>query len=291
MAWAHNGPVRLWFERLGDPRDPAVLLLGGAGKQGTDWPDAFCAMLAARGYGVIRFDQRDTGKSTDFAAMGSDAAGVGAAVAGRSAPVLAYTTADMAADAQAVLDEAGVKQAHLFGRSLGSYIAQLVALAHPERVLSLTLAMAFSRAIGASTPSERLAALDAEQFADGPAFVARQLATARVVGNADYFDADRIAAEAELAWSRGVHRGAVARHFSVGLAAADIRERLADIAAPTQVIHGRLDKVIPLALAEETAAAIPRARLSVLDDMAHEGPPQLWERWTDLFAANAARIN
>ena len=289
MAWAQNGTVRLWFDRLGEPGDPVVLLLGGAGKQGTDFPDAFCAMLIARGFRVIRFDQRDTGQSTDFAEAGSDAAGVGAAVAEGRTPALAYTAADMTADALAVLDEAGVERAHLFGRSLGSYVAQLVALEQPGRVKSLTLAMAFSRAIGASTPPERLAALDAEQFADGDSFVARQLATARAVGNADYFDEDRITAEAELAWSRGVHRGAIARHFSVGLAAADLRVPLAGIAVPTQVIHGRHDKVVPLALAEETAAAIPDARLAVLDDMAHEGPPQLWERWVELFAENSSR--
>ena len=278
MEFAQNDDVRLWYERLGRDGDPVVLLLNGAGKQGTDSPDALCARLIERGYSVIRFDQRDT-----------DAVGVAAAVAERRSPKLAYTADDLAADALAVLDAAGVERAHLLGRSLGTYVAQLVALGHPHRVLSLTLVMAFSRAIGGSTPPARLAMLDAENFTDADAFVARQVATAQALGNPAYFDEARIRREAGLAFSRGVHRGAIGRHFAVGLAASDIRDRLAAFEMPVGVIHGALDKVIPLALAQETAAAIPNAQLTVLDDMAHEGPPELWDRWIDLFAANAKR--
>lgn len=289
MAFAYNGAVRLWFESLGQTGDPAVLLLNGAGKQATDSPNAFCDMLVERGFRVIRFDQRDTGLSTGFAEAGADAAGVAVAVANGRTPKLAYTSDDMAADALAILDAAGVERAHLVGRSLGSFIAQRFALDHPDRVQSLTLIMAFSRSIGNATPPDRLAQLDTEHFSVAEEFVERQIATARALGNPDYFDEMRIRAEAALAFDRGNYRGAIARHFSVGMAAPDLRPRLSDLVLPTQVIHGRLDKVIRLTLAEETASAIRDARLEILDDMAHEGPPQLWDRWVHLFTDNAAR--
>jgi pimeloyl-ACP methyl ester carboxylesterase len=291
VPFAHNGDVRLWYERIGDSADPAVLLLNGAGKQGTDSPDAFCGALAGRGFQVLRFDQRDTGRSTSFEAAGTDAVGVAAALASSQRPVLPYDVYNLADDAFAVLDAAGVTCAHLFGRSLGALVAQLMALSRPLRVRSLTLAMAFSRSIGGTTSPERLAQLDAEHFTDLEAFVARQVATAKALGNPAYFDAARVTAEASRAFVRGIHRGAIARHFMVGLAAPDIRPQLAGVQVPAQIIHGALDKVIPLAMAEETAAALPNARMTVLDDMAHEGPPQLWNRWIGLFAANAARAS
>ncbi len=289
MAWAHNGDVRLFYEAFGDVADPAVLLLNGAGRQAIDFADTFCAKLVARGFHVVRFDQRDTGLSSDFSAAGSDCVGLAEALAAGAAPVLPYTVADLAADAIAVLDAAKIERAHLFGRSLGSLVAQLVALEHPQRVLSLTLAMAFSRAIGTGMARDRLERLDTERFADAEAFAVRQVDTARALGNPDYFDAASVRTDALAAWARGVHAGATARHFMVGLAAPDLRPRLARLTVPVQIIHGPLDKVIPLDMAEETAAAIPGARLAVLTDMAHEAPPQLWERWIELFAANATR--
>jgi len=289
MPFARNGKVRLFYECIGQRSDPAVLLLAGAGKQAIDFAEPFCAALVERGFHVIRFDQRDTGYSTDFSKVAPDAAGTAAAVAAGRTPTLPYTAADLAADAIAVLDASEVGQAHLFGRSLGSLIAQIVALEAPERVLSLTLAMPFSRAIGGGMAPERLAALDRETWPDAASFAVRQVETSRAVGNPAWFDEARICAEALAAYDRGVHAGAVARHFMVGLAAPDLRQRLATLSRPVQLIAGRLDKIISLALSEEVAAAIPGARLTIFDDMAHEGPPQLWDRWIDLFVANAER--
>ncbi|HEX8484543.1 alpha/beta hydrolase [Sphingomonas sp.] len=286
MPFAINGDVRLYYETLGNAADPAVLLLGGAGKQLIDFPDAFCDAIVARGFSVIRLDQRDTGLSTGFAERGSDAVGVAEAIADGRTPDLPYTTADLAADVVAVLDAVGIARAHLFGRSLGAYVAQAVALQSRERALSLTLVMTFSRAIGTSVPRARLEALDAERFADAAHFAERQVATARAIGNPAYFNEPAIRAAAIRAFDRGVPEGSIARHFMLGLAAPDLRGVLGRLSMPVQIIHGALDTIIPLTLAEETAAAIPQARLTVLDDMAHEGPPQLWDRWIDLLEAN-----
>ncbi len=289
MAFAEQGDVRIFYEMLGDPALPAVLLLNGAGKQSIDWPDAFCQAIIERGFTVIRFDQRDTGLSTSFAQTGSDAVGVAAAVAQGRTPVLPYPVHALTDDAFAVLDAVGIGRAHVFGRSLGAYVAQSMALRDAGRVLSLTLAMAFSRAIGTGLPRDRLERLDNERFADSAGFAARQVETAWALGNPDYFDEAVIRAAALRAFDRGVPTGATARHFMIGLAAPDLRNRLGDLRIPVQVIHGRTDKVVPLAMAQETAAAIPGARLAILDDMAHECPPQLWERWIELFVTNAQR--
>ena len=289
MPFAANGAVRLFFETIGPADAPPVLLLNGAGKQAIDAHDGFCALLVARGFRVVRYDQRDTGRSTGFPAAGADASGVAAAIAAGRTPKLVYDAGDLAADAVAVLDAAGIERAHLFARSLGAYVAQVVALRHPERVASLTLAMAFSRSIGATVTPERLHALDSEHFASVDDFIARSLATARAVGNPAYFDAALLTAGAAAAWARGVHPGAAARHFAVGLAAADLRPALAALRLPVEVIGGALDRVVPAALAAETAVAISRATLTMLADMAHEGPPPLWPRWVEKFAASAAR--
>lgn len=289
MPFATQGDVRLFYEVLGDPALPTVLLMSGAGKQGIDAPDAFYARLIERGYSVVRFDQRDTGLSTGFASAGADVVGVADAIAAGLAPDLPYPVEVLAADAFAVLDAVGVARVHVFSRSLGAYVAQLMALEAPDRIQSMTLVMAFSRAIGTGLPRERLERLAAEQFDDAAHFATRQVETARALGNPDYFDEATIRATAETAFERGVPAGSIARHFMMGLAATDLRPRLAALNLPVQVIHGRMDKIIPLALAEETAAAIPGAHFSILEDMAHEGPPQLWDRWIDLFVANASR--
>ncbi len=291
MPYAQNGDVSIYYDTLGNSDEPAVLLLGGAGKQSIDWPYAFCDRIVDLGFFVLRFDQRDTGLSTSFAVSKPDASGTALAIAEGRIPILAYHAEDMAADAFAVLDAAGVDQAHLFGRSLGAYVAQLMALDPARRVLSLTLAMAFSRAIGTGMSREQLQGLDVQRFVDATSFADRQVNSARNLGHAAYFDEPAIRAAALLAFERGVPEGSVARHFMVGLAAEDLRPRLGVQQVPTQIIHGRADKVIPLDLAEETAAAIPGARIAILDDMAHEGPPQLWDRWIDLFARNAARCD
>jgi pimeloyl-ACP methyl ester carboxylesterase len=142
---------------------------------------------------------------------------------------------------------------------------------------SLTLATAFSGAIGTDMPRERLERLDSERFLDAEHFATRQVETARALGNPAYFDEAAIRAAGLAAFGRGVPQCSIARHFMMGLAVPDLRDRLAVLGMPVQVIHGRADKVIALSLAQETAAAIPGARLTILDDMAHEGPPQLWD--------------
>ncbi len=287
MSYAQNGTTRLYYETFGDRGDPAVLLLNGAGRQCVDFAEGFCQRIAGEGFRVIRYDSRDTGLSTAFPERPARLLDVYAAVLEGRPPPLAYGLDDMAKDALAVLDAAEESKAHLLGRSIGGMAAQLIALDAPTRVLSLTLIMSNSRSVAGGFSKERLEALEAEVVATEEDFVARQLRTAKVIASPSYLDEARIAAEARVAWSRGVHVGAVARHFAVGLAAPDLRDALGRVAAPTLVVHGALDPLIPLSFAKETAAAIPGARLEIMSDMAHDAPPELWRRWADMFVAHA----
>ena len=165
MPRASNSAVEIEYESFGEARAPAILLINGLGSQMTRWPEAFCARLTARGYRAIRFDNRDTGKSTWF--------GEGDR----------YTLSDMAADAMAVLDAVNVAQAHVAGVSMGGMISQLVAIEHPHRVRSLTSIMSASGAPGSLDPKPEagatLTTAPPDPKADYEAFLAHMVRSAR----------------------------------------------------------------------------------------------------------------
>jgi pimeloyl-ACP methyl ester carboxylesterase len=288
MPYARNGAVRLYYEVLGDAAEP-VLMIAGAGRQGTDFDEVFCARLVGAGFRPIRYDQRDVGFSTAFTDRPARVAETyDDLVAGRPS-ALVYDVDDMAADAFAILEAEGIGSAHVIGRSLGSLTAQVMALERPAACLSLTLVIAFSRSLVSTMTRDRLERLDAEVLADADAYVRRQVLTAKTIGSPGSFDEAATEAAARLAFGRGVHLGAAARHFAVGLAAPDLRPRLGGLTTPTQIVHGALDPVISLAFARETAAAIPGARLDVFEDMAHDIPRARHREIVGLFAANAVR--
>ena len=136
MAYAHNGDVELYYDTFGNPVDPTLLLVNGLGSQCINFAEPWCEKFVAKGIFVIRFDNRDVGLST-------------------KSPDVAYTLSDMARDAIAVLDAAGVKQAHVMGLSMGGMIVQTIAIEHPERVLTLTSVMSTTGEVGYGAPSER----------------------------------------------------------------------------------------------------------------------------------------
>ena len=288
MPYALNGPVRLFYEVFGDVGEP-VLMIAGAGRQGADFDDAFCGQLAAAGYRPIRYDQRDVGVSTAFTDRPARVAETYDALVAGQPHDLVYGVDDMAADAFAILEAEGIGSTHVIGRSLGSLTAQVMALERPAACLSLTLVIAFSRGLVSTMTRDRLERLDAEVLTDADAYARRQVLTAKTIGSPGYFDEAATEAAARLAFGRGVHLGAAARHFAVCLAAPDLRPRLGGLTTPTQIVHGALDPVIPPAFARETAAAIPGARLHVFEDMAHDMPRARHGEIVELFAANADR--
>lgn len=279
MGFASNGQARLYFETFGPDNAPAVLLCGGTGRQLTDYDAEFCDALVAAGYRAIRFDSRDVGLSSSFAQYPANLAAVYRAALGDGTACPVYGLSDMAGDALAVLVAAGAERAHLVGRSLGGAVAQQVAITAPERVASLTLIMTNSRSIVADIAPATIERVAGEVLVDGEDYVARQLRAAGANALSCDFDEARITAEAGLAWQRGVYPGAIARHFAVAISMPDLRAGLSRLAVPTVVIHGAQDRTIPLAYAQETAAAIPGARLVVIDDMGHDGSPRVRRLW------------
>ncbi|WP_428630184.1 alpha/beta fold hydrolase [Sphingopyxis sp.] len=291
MAFATNGAVRISYERMIAGDGPAVILLAGAGRPSTDFDDNFCAPLFAAGFVPIRIDSRDTGRSTALVDVVPDLPAIKASALGAGDGLPPYGIADMARDVLAVMDAEAIGRAHFVGRSIGGLVAQQLAVLHPDRVQSLSLIMAMSRSMADVIPDAALDRLMAEHIADEAAYVDRQLGVAQANGMAQDFDAERIAAEARIAWRHGIHRGGTARHFAASLAAPDLRVALGALFVPTLILHGRQDKVIPHERAAETRAAIPGAVIEIDETMGHDGPPRLRTSWGRRIAVHIANAN
>jgi pimeloyl-ACP methyl ester carboxylesterase len=271
-----SGEVRLWSERIGSPDDPAILLIMGTSAQGIGWPDDLVDVLVAGGRQVIRFDHRDTGRSTcvDFATR-------------------PYALADMAADAAAVLDGHRVAAAHIAGASLGGAIGQWLALHRPERVLTLTAIMtgplghnagpAWARALAGQDPDpddlpppsprflRHLAERAASPGATREELVAAGLETWRVLnGDALPFDEPAARRFVETSYDRATDFAAAVNHDLAGRQMTPDRlASLSQITAPVLVIHGTDDPLRPLPHGRALAALIPHARLAVVPGMGH----------------------
>jgi pimeloyl-ACP methyl ester carboxylesterase len=263
-----NG-AELCVDTVGDPADPAVLLIMGGAASMDRWEEPFCARLAAAGRFVIRYDHRDTGGSTWYP-PGEPA----------------YTGNELVADALGILDHLGVERAHLVGLSLGGGIAQHIAVDHPERVLSITL-MSTSPA-GTGGPelppmSDELRAVFAgdgqpaePDWSDREAAIAFLLEAERPYAGSRGIDEEPMRQVLERVYDRSVSLPSANNHFM--LDATEIpRARLAEIAVPTLVIHGRDDPLFPLAHGEALAREIPGAELLVVDGLGHEFPQWAWD--------------
>lgn len=266
MARAANGKVAVEYETFGDPAGEAVLLINGLGSQMTRWPEAFCAGLVAKGLYVIRFDNRDVGLSTWL----SDGE--------------TYAVADMIGDAAAVLDAVGKRAAHIVGISMGGMIAQEFAAAHPDRTLSLTSIM--SNTGNPDLPPPTVAALEtlnARPSNPGdPSFIADSVARAETIGSPAYpWPQGALAARARAEADRAFNPPGVARQMAAIRASGDRRPKLATITAPTVVLHGADDPLVPVAGGRDTAANIKGAELRIIPGMGHDLPPGLYETFTD----------
>jgi pimeloyl-ACP methyl ester carboxylesterase len=272
---AANG-IEIDYETFGDPGHEAILLINGLGSQMTRWPEAFCEKLTARGYFAIRFDNRDVGLSTWFK------------------PGDAYRLEDMAADAVGLLDALGIAKAHVAGVSMGGMIGQTVAAKYPERVLSLTSIMsAMGDPAGLqSTPSAgavlNTPAPDPAQ--DFEAFVAHGIKNARTIGSPAYpWDEDVIRNRVIGEYRRAYNPAGVARQLAAIRATGDRTEWCKTIRAPTVVLHGEADPLVPLVGGQSTAATVPGAELRVIPGMGHDLPPGLYDTVAEAILAAAAR--
>jgi pimeloyl-ACP methyl ester carboxylesterase len=271
---ASAGDVDLCYDSFGDPEQPTILLIMGLGFQLVHWPEAFCRQLAAEGFRVIRFDNRDAGRSTHLS--------------GRR-----YTIEDMADDAVGLLDALGVPSAHVVGASLGGMIAQTIAIRHPARVRSLASLMSTTGRRGKGRTSWRVYrhALGRRPRTEEEA-VARRVRVFQTVGSTGFDqDLDELRRVNALAFQRdpGAREGRRRQHSAVR-AAGDRTEALRRLSVPTVVIHGTDDRMCHPSGGRATAEAIPGARLELIAGMGHDLPPGAWPRLVRAIADNARAV-
>jgi pimeloyl-ACP methyl ester carboxylesterase len=286
--FARVGEIELCYETFGDPADPAMLLVMGLGTQMIGWHEDFCRMLAGRGFHVIRYDNRDIGRSTHIRARPPTPR----QVVTRDRRAAAYTLEDLATDAAGLLGELGRETAHVVGVSMGGMIAQTLAAARPERVLSLASIMSNTGARWRGQPALRVMPFFLRtRPATRAESVERTLALFRMVGS-PAFDRDEahLRAMSELAFERGPGDAAgTGRQLAAIFASGDRTPSLSRITAPTIVIHGTRDRLVMPSGGRATAAAIPGARLEMIEGMGHDLPRGVWPRVVDLVVENTRR--
>jgi pimeloyl-ACP methyl ester carboxylesterase len=276
MQVSANG-LQLEVEDSGPAHAPVVLLIMGLGMQLTAWPDLWVAALQQAGFRVVRFDNRDAGLSTQFDTLGLPNplwAGLKHKLGWRQRPP--YTLSDMAQDALGLLDALAIARAHVVGVSMGGMIAQRVALAAPERVLSLTSIMSSSGAKGLPDPDpEVLHQLYAPPASPGPeGLVEQSLKFLHLVASPAWPQADAVLREQVMRAMRRGHRPAgILRQTVAVMADTERASELARLQVPTLVMHGDADRMVPLVCGRDTARRIPGAQWRVIVGMGHDLPP------------------
>ncbi|MDR1998464.1 MAG: alpha/beta fold hydrolase [Frankiaceae bacterium] len=290
MPLAASNGIEICYETFGDPADPTLLLFMGLGAQMIGWDEGFIQELASRKLHIVRFDNRDTGKSTWFDDAVYDlAAGQAANLAGE--PVVApYNLSDMVNDAVGLLDHLGIGQVHIAGASMGGMLVQQMAIDHPDRVLSMCSIMSSPGEPDNGQAAKGVFRLLLSGPADSrEAAIAAAVQTSRVVGAKEHFDEARVAERAGRAYDRAYHPVASERQLLAIWASSPRTEGLRKLDVPALVIHGRQDPLIQLDGGERTAELIPGAQLLVFDDMGHDTPEPLWPAIADAIAALTAR--
>lgn len=284
-----NG-IQIEYDSFGKPADPPLLLIAGLGRQMVFWDEEFCRSLAERGLYVIRFDNRDSGLSTKFEAAGvPDLEAIYNALMQGEAVDVPYTLDDMADDAAGLLDAMGIKKAHICGVSMGAAITQTIGYRHPDRALSLIPIMGTT-----GNPELPPATQEAMDMLLMPAPEER-------AANIDYtvklwrtfwgtlsFDEEDIRHKAALEYDRGFYPQGLTRQLAAILAHGNRKPMLASVTAPTLVIHGAKDPLIPVEAGRDTAEAIAGAQIRIIEGMGHSLPRDVWPKIVDSIAAHTA---
>ena len=257
-------PVRLSWERFGATGVP-LLMINGLGSPSVAFELGFLERLVDRGCSVVRFDNRDTGRSSRC-----------------DRP---YTITDMAADAVAVLDAVGWDRAHVLGQSMGGIIAQQVAIDHPTRARSLISFMSATGnpAFGRPSP-EALEALLTVQPSDREGWLAHRIETERIWASPTHWDPAWVRAKGELMYDEGVDPAGTARQFRAIASGGSRDDALARLTLPALVLHGTADTLITPDGGEHTADIIPGASYVTIDGLGHDLPPARWVEVAALIA-------
>jgi pimeloyl-ACP methyl ester carboxylesterase len=281
-----NG-LAIAHETIGDPQDRPLLLVMGLGMQLIHWDRRFCEALAERGFFVVRFDNRDVGRSTKI--ENGPRPRVAAALVGNKRSA-GYTLDEMAADASGLIDHLGLEAAHVVGVSMGGMIAQQAAVRHPDKVLSLCTIMSST---GSRTVIPRLSALAAllsRPPADRDDYVEYILRIFRRIGSPGFpVDEARLRELAAAGYDRCYYPEGAERQLVGILASGNRTRQLRGIRCPTVVVHGREDPLVPVRAGVATRKAIPGAELVVIPGMGHSLPEGAWPHVLDAIAANADR--
>jgi pimeloyl-ACP methyl ester carboxylesterase len=281
--------VELCYQTFGDPDDDPLLLVMGLGGPMTWWDPALCRMLAERGFYVIRYDNRDTGRSTKVAGRVSRTMLI-RAFSGRHVRT-PYGLADMAADAFALLDHLGLESAHVVGVSMGGMIAQTMAIEQPRRVRSLTSIMSTTgkRSVGWQHP-RLLPVLMVRRGRGRTAYAEGSAAIWAMIGSPLYpNDPEAVLTKAHETFDRGWSNGGVLRQMMAVTTQENRTQRLHALRMPALVVHGTADRMVHPSGGRATAAAIPGAELLLVDGMGHDLPPALFETFADGIRRTADR--
>jgi pimeloyl-ACP methyl ester carboxylesterase len=264
---ARNGEVEIYFESLGHPGQPTLLLVNGLGSQCINYSTDWCQQFSDLGFRVVRFDNRDVGLSSKMDDVD-------------------YSLSDMAADAVAVLDELEVPRAHVMGCSLGGMIVQRLAIDHPDRLLTVTSVMSRTGEPGYGDSSE-----EALGFLLTPAptsraeNIERHVAAQHVYGSKpEWLDDDAIRIRGGAAFDRCFYPSGVARQVKAVLADGSRDEQLRKVCLPVLVLHGSRDTLINPNGGRHTAEVIPEARYVEIEGMGHDYPPAVWDQWVGIWS-------
>ena len=287
---AKLGDVDICYETFGSADDPAMLLVMGLGTQMIAWPEDFCRRLAELGFYVIRYDNRDVGRSTHMRGYRPPTI---RQLLLRDKRAARYTLADMADDGMRLLDHVGIERAHVVGASMGGMIAQTMAARHPDRVLSLASIMSNTGHWWRGTPGLRIYPIFLRRPASNrEGAVESFVSVFKLIGSPGFqFDEEETRRAAELSYDRGYNPAGTGRQLAAILAAGDRTAELRTITAPTVVIHGTKDRMVRPSGGRATAAAIRGSKLVLIEGMGHDFPRPAWDRMIDAIVANARRAD
>jgi pimeloyl-ACP methyl ester carboxylesterase len=280
--------VELEYETFGEPEAPTLVLVMGFSQQLIAWDPRLCGMLAARGFRVVRFDNRDVGKSTKLSHAGFPDF---MRALGGDHTVAPYRIEDMADDLAALVGALAVPSAHVVGVSMGGFISQEAAIRHPGRIASLTSIMSSTgdRLVGQARP-EALAVVMAPAPQEREEAIAHAESIWRVIGSPGFpFDEERVRRRSAEAYDRDHDAAGAARQAVAIVTQRDRTPDLRKLRLPVAVIHGADDPLIDVSGGNATAEAIPGARLHVIPGMGHDLPEPLWPTFVDAIVDNAHR--
>jgi pimeloyl-ACP methyl ester carboxylesterase len=281
--------VELCYQTFGDPEADPLLLVMGLGGPMTWWPEGLCRQLAEAGFYVVRYDNRDTGRSTRMRERVTRPMIVRAFLGRRT--TVPYRLEDLAEDGFGLLDHLGISSAHVTGVSMGGMIAQEMAIAHPERVRSLVSIMSTTgrRTVGWQDP-RILPVMLAAKGSELEEYVAAAARMGTLIGSPGYPEpAEEARARAEETHRRGLSGSGVLRHMLAVLSQRDRAPRLRELDLPAAVIHGMDDRMVHSSGGKATAQALRGANLLLIPGMGHDLPRDLWGTYTQVIRATADR--